>query len=187
MGVAIDKVDQFEALLQPNLDTAYRVALRMAGDADQASDIVQDAVVSALNGFEGFAPGTNFRAWFLRILTNAYLQARRKSSGRETVNLEDAPDLYLFVQAKRNGLFDRTEDPAQDLADKIAVEHVAQAIDGLPEEYRITLSLYLMNDMAYEEIAQVVGCPLGTVRSRIHRGRNILQKELGHLLEGGVA
>ena len=166
-------VDEFEALLGPILDTAFRVALRMTRNRDDASDLVQDAVLNALKGFSTFEPGTNFRAWFLRILTHAYLRTRRTAKETESLDVGEAADLFLFL---RTG--DLGDDPAQTFMDRLAVEQVEVAIDRLPEDYRLTMSLYLLNDLPYEEIAGIVGCPVGTVRSRIHRGRNILQREL---------
>ena len=178
-----DRIDEFEALLEPHLDTAYRVALRMSKNPDDASDLVQEAVLSALSCFGSFATGTNFRAWFLRILTNAYLQSLRRAGRIETTDIDDAPDLILFKAAAASGMTTDEGDPAAELMSQVAVEQVAQATDALPDDYRLTMSLYLLNEMSYEEIAQISGVPLGTVRSRIHRARNQLQRRLAHLLE----
>lgn len=183
MALREASIDRFEEQLAPVLDTAYRVALRLARNADDASDLVQDAMLNAIKGWSTFQEGTNFRAWFLKILTNAFLNKRRTAGRIETTDIDEAPDLYLYEQAKKSGDLEGEGDPGRELLDRIAVEHVARAIDRLPDEFRLTASLYLMNEMTYEEIAQIVDCPLGTVRSRIHRSRNMLQRELWHMLE----
>lgn len=182
-------VDRFEELVSPLLDTAYRVALRLTRNRDDASDLVQEAVVRALRGFHTYSEGTNFRAWFLKILTNVHFRNRERLSAQsESVSIENAPELVLFKQSQQAGLFDSQEDPASVLMENVTHEAVVQAIDELPEEYKLTLTLYLLNDLPYEEIAGIVDVPVGTVRSRIHRGRNILQRKLSYLVDReGVA
>lgn len=170
----------FESLLAPVVDRAYGMALRLTGNRDDAQDLVQEAALLAFRGFHTFRPGTHFRAWFFRILVNCFYASRRRR--RPEVSLagtdEDAPDLHLYVQTYHAGMHGAGRDPAREVMDRIAGEDVARAVDSLPEEFRVACTLYFMDDLSYQEIADVVGVPVGTVRSRLHRGRKLLQKRL---------
>ena len=173
---------RFETLLDPVLPLAYGVALRLARNRDDAQDLVQEAALQALRGYNTFAPGTNFKAWFMRILTNCfYARYRKKQRQPVTIDLEDAPPLFLMTRMAGAGLDSRCEDPAAALLERMDVEQVADAIAALPEEYRVVTTLYFLDDMSYQEIAEILDCPLGTVRSRLHRGRRMLQKALWHV------
>jgi RNA polymerase sigma-70 factor, ECF subfamily len=174
----------FEQQLTPLLDAAYGAALHMTRHKDDAEDLVQEAVVRAFRFFHTFEEGTNFKAWFFRILTNLYLNKyRQKQRQPETVDLEDAPDLYLYSHTLSEGLHARSADPARLVLSKIDTESVAAAIAGLPEEYRTVCALYFMEEFAYQEIAEIVDCPIGTVRSRLHRGRKALQRALWQMAQ----
>jgi RNA polymerase sigma-70 factor (ECF subfamily) len=170
----------FESLLAPVVDRAYGTALRLAGNRDDAQDLVQEAALLAFRGFHTFAPGTNFRAWFLRILVNCfYASARRRRPEQSLEGLEEeAPLVHLYVQTYHNGMHGPGRDPAREVLDRIEGEDVARALESLPEEFRVACTLYFMEDLSYQEIADVAGVPVGTVRSRLHRGRKLLQKRL---------
>ncbi len=174
----------FEALLAPLLDSAFGTALRFTRNRSDAEDLVQDAALLACRGFKTFEQGSNFRAWFFRILTNCFYSKyrQRKRQGTE-VELDDTPELYIYCQTAALGLHARTADPANLLMSRMATEHVEAAIEALPEEYRIVATLYFMQDFSYQEIADVVGVPVGTIRSRLHRGRRLLQKALWMIAE----
>lgn len=175
---------QFEAFLEPVLDAAYGTALRYTRNRADAEDLVQEAALLACRGFGTFEQGSNFRAWFFRILTNAFYSKYRKRKRQGTdVELEDTPELYLYMQTATLGLHGKSTDPAQALMAKLESEHVTAAIEALPEEYRVVATLYFMEDFAYQEIADIVGVPVGTIRSRIHRGRRLLQKALWRIAE----
>jgi RNA polymerase sigma-70 factor (ECF subfamily) len=140
-------------------------------------DLLQDATLQAYKGFETFQRGSNFRAWFLRVLTNRFL----KNKGRkviETLPLDDAEDIYLYRKSQELGEEGNSPDPAGLLIDRLDVEAVEDALDRLPDEYRTVAVMYFMNDFSYEEIADVLEIPIGTVRSRLHRARKLLQKAL---------
>lgn len=179
---------RFETLLEPVLAVAYGVALRLSGNADDAQDLVQEAALLALRGYHSFEPGTNFKAWYLRILTNCfYGRCRKRRREPVTVDLEDVPPLYLMTRLAGAGLHDRFDDPAAALLGRMDADQVAEAIATLPEEFRVVTALYFIDDLAYQEIADVLDCPLGTVRSRLHRGRRLLQQALWHLaVENGI-
>ncbi|MEP6571324.1 MAG: sigma-70 family RNA polymerase sigma factor [Gemmatimonadota bacterium] len=173
---------EFEPLLTPLLNSAYGTAVRLTRNDADAEDLVQESVLLAWRGFGSFERGTNFKAWFFRILTNCFFSKyrRRKREGTE-VELEDTPELYIYCQTAAMGLHAVTEDPASVVMNKFDTENVTSAIDALPEEYRVVATLYFMQDFAYQEIAVVLDLPVGTVRSRLHRSRRLLQKALWEL------
>jgi RNA polymerase sigma-70 factor (ECF subfamily) len=168
----------FEDLLAPVLARAYGTALHMTRNAADAEDLVQDAVLRALRGFSSFRTGTNFRAWFLRILTNSFYSTYRKHRREERdVALEEVPPVYLFQQSTTAGL-DRLGDPVALTVGRLDADEVSTALDALPEEFRVVATLYFLDDLKYDEIAEVLDVPIGTVRSRLHRARRLLQKRL---------
>jgi RNA polymerase sigma-70 factor, ECF subfamily len=182
MTTATDPVraqDEFEALFRPLVNMAYGTAVRLTRDRTDAEDLVQDAALLAFRAFGSFQPGTNFKAWFFRILTNAFYSRHRKTKhDRANVSTEDLPALYLYARTAEIGLHSTEPDPAAAMMDKFDSDQVAEALDALPTEYRVVATLYFIEDFSYQQIAEVVGCPVGTVRSRLHRGRRMLQKSL---------
>jgi RNA polymerase sigma-70 factor (ECF subfamily) len=176
--------EEFEALFRPILSMAYGTAVRLTRDRTEAEDLVQDAALLAFRAFDSFQPGTNFKAWFFRILTNAFYSRHRKTKHeRNNVSTEDLPALYLYARTAEIGLHSQEPDPAAAMMDRFDTEHVAEALDALPEEYRVVASLYFVDDLSYQQIAEAVGCPVGTVRSRLHRGRRMLQRALWQVAE----
>jgi RNA polymerase sigma-70 factor (ECF subfamily) len=176
--------EEFEALFRPILSMAYGTAVRLTRDRTEAEDLVQDAALLAFRAFGSFQPGTNFKAWFFRILTNAFYSRHRKTKHeRNNVSTEDLPALYLYARTAEIGLHSQEPDPAAAMMDRFDTEHVAEALDALPEEYRVVASLYFVDDLSYQQIAEAVGCPVGTVRSRLHRGRRMLQRALWQVAE----
>jgi RNA polymerase sigma-70 factor (ECF subfamily) len=174
----------FESLFTPLASSAFGVAVRFTGNRADAEDLVQEAALLAFRAFDSFEPGTNFKAWFFRILTNCYFSTRRKQKARPvTSDLDDTPDLYLYARSAETGFPTAGPDPAAQLLDTLGTERVAAAIARLPEEYRVVSTLYFMEDFSYEEIGRVLQCPIGTVRSRLHRGRKMLQKALWQVAE----
>ena len=175
---------EFEPLFTAVAGTAFGIAVRLTRNQADAEDLVQEAALLAFRAFASFEPGTNFRAWFFKILTNCYFSRRRREKSRPvTSDLDDTPDLYLYARSAEAGFPTQGPDPAAQLLDRLGTERVLAAIDRLPEEYRVVSTLYFMEDLSYEEIAQVLGCPIGTVRSRLHRGRKMLQKALWQVAE----
>lgn len=176
--------DDFQALLVDVLPTAYGYALRLTRNRADAEDLVQDAALRAFRAMTSFEPGTNFKAWIFRILTRCFWANHRRRQRRpNTVDFDDTPDLYLYARSAEHGLQWQGEDPARALIDRLGTERVSQAIGQLPEEYGVVCTLYFMEDFAYHEIADVLEVPVGTVRSRLHRGRKMLQKALWCLAE----
>ncbi|MBM4185991.1 MAG: sigma-70 family RNA polymerase sigma factor [Gemmatimonadetes bacterium] len=170
-------------LIAPVLPVAYRVALNLTRDPHEAEDVVQEAALNACRGFGGFEAGTNFKAWFLRIVTNAFISRyRRRSRSNATMSideLERPDDLDLAASA-----FGEPEpDPLTRFVSNIETDEILAALDRLPVEYRTVAMLYFVDDMSYQDIAAAVGCPVGTVRSRLHRSREHLKRSLRHLAE----
>jgi len=176
---------EFEAQLAPVLERAYATALRLTRNAADAEDLVQESALLAYRGYGTFERGTNFRAWFLRILMNAFLSSRRKHRLEDdAVSLDDVPSAYIQRQAHELVKADAgpaglaAADVARGVIGALESEQVAAAIDALPEEFRTVATLYFLQDLPYKEIASLLGIPVGTVRSRLHRGRALLQKRL---------
>ncbi|MFQ5889499.1 MAG: sigma-70 family RNA polymerase sigma factor [Gemmatimonadota bacterium] len=174
----------FEALLSPLLGAAYGLAVSLAHDGAEAEDLVQEASLLAFRHFSTFRTGTNFKAWFFRILTNAFYAQRRKEKRQpSSVDLDDVPELYLFRRTLEAGLHARSDDPARLVLGRLSLEQMTRAIEALPDEYRVVSALYLLEELTYPEIAEALDVPVGTVRSRLHRGRKMLQKMLWHIAE----
>lgn len=173
----------FERELETILGLAYGYAVRLhGGDRDAAEDLLQEASVSAFKGRESFTVGTNFKAWFFKILTNAFYRRGGKKEV-ETVSIDADPEPYLYLQAREAGI-SGADDPAEVLFNKIDAAAVKQALDDLPSEFREVSALYFTGDMSYEEISETLEIPVGTVRSRLHRARKLLQVALWDLAVG---
>ena len=174
---------EFETLLSGVLEVAYGVAYHLTRSRDDAEDLVQEAALQAYRNFHQFEPGTNFKAWYLRILTHCCFALYRKRRRQPQISLEDASPLHLNMASLGAGIGAAHGDPATLVVSRLGEERVSQAIGELPEEFRVVCTLYFMNDASYQEIAQILECPVGTVRSRLHRGRRMLQKALWCLAE----
>ena len=176
--------DEFETLLDAVLEPAYRTAYHFTRDEADAEELLQDAALLAFKGFSRFERGTNFKAWFMTILRNRFVSLYRKKQRQvKTVELEDAADLYMFAKSRQSGLADNTSDPASYVMERLDSEQVGRALSELPMEYREAATLYFTQDMSYQDIAEILDVPVGTVRSRLHRGRKLLQRRLWRLAE----
>ena len=175
-------------LLKPLLARAYGLALRLLRNSADAEDLVQEAVLAACRGFGTFQLGTNFKAWFFRILTNCYYSRHRRLRHEgQLTDLDEVPEQYLYIRTAELGLHGGQSDPVETVFNRLDSEQIVAALQDLPEEYRVVSTLYFMEDLSYGEIADTLGIPVGTVRSRLHRGRKILQKLLWRVaVERGV-
>ncbi|HEX5574366.1 MAG TPA: sigma-70 family RNA polymerase sigma factor [Gemmatimonadales bacterium] len=174
----------FESLFTAVMGSAYGIAMRYCQNKADAEDLVQEAAFLAYRAFDSFETGSNFRAWFLKILTNCYFSKRRREKSRPvTSDLDDTPDLYIYARSGQAGFPTQGPDPASQLLEALGTERIVAAIHRLPEDYRVVSTLYFMEDLSYEEIARILECPVGTVRSRLHRGRKMLQKALWQVAE----
>ena len=174
---------QFEALLDPILGPAYGMAMHLTRNRSDAEDLVQEVCVKAFQAFHSFKMGTNFKAWFFRILTNQFLSTKRKEKSRpEEVELTDISELYIFTKSEEKSLISPGSTESLVLS-RMGEEDIREAMEALPVDYRIVNSLYFLSEFSYEELATILEIPIGTVRSRIHRGRKMLQKALWHVAE----
>ncbi|HVX23074.1 MAG TPA: sigma-70 family RNA polymerase sigma factor [Acidimicrobiales bacterium] len=170
----------FTDLTMEYMPALYSAALRMTRNPSDAEDLVQETYLKAYRAFGSFTEGTNLKAWLYRILTNTYINSYRAAKRRpEISDVEDVEDLYLYHRlsaADGNGARGRS---AEDEAlDSFTDDEVKAAIESLPDAFRIAVLLADVEGFSYKEIAEITDVPIGTVMSRIHRGRRALQKAL---------
>jgi RNA polymerase sigma-70 factor (ECF subfamily) len=176
---------EFESLLVSVLEPAYRLAYRLTTDAQDAEDLVQEAALRAFRFRHTFQRGTSFKAWFYRIVMNQFYTStrRHRAPASSLDSLSDAHDILMFVRSAEAGLLRPDADPAATAVSRMAEDDVARALESLPEEFRTVATLYFVDDLSYQEIADILEVPIGTVRSRLHRGRQMLQKQLWRVAE----
>ncbi|MEN8234726.1 MAG: sigma-70 family RNA polymerase sigma factor [Actinomycetota bacterium] len=155
----------------------YSAALRMARNAADAEDVVQETYLKAYRAYDSFTEGTNLKAWLYRILTNTYINNYRKKQRRPSeVELGELQDMYLF---RRLGEASGAAQSAEaDMLDAFVDTDIIDALEALPETFRMPVLLADVDGFAYKEIAEMLDIPIGTVMSRLHRGRKALQKKL---------
>ena len=176
---ALERRRRFEAQMLPHLDALYRSAYAMTRSASDADDLVQDTFVRAFQFFDQFQGGTNARAWLFRILTNLFINSYRKRTREpERVSYDEMEDFYLYNRLGDVRSNSGTETPEQAIVQKIQIEAIRDAVANLPDEYRDTVMLADLNDFSYQEISDILNVPIGTVRSRLSRGRRLVQKAL---------
>jgi RNA polymerase sigma-70 factor (ECF subfamily) len=176
-----EKRRSFEAQMLPHLDSLYRSAYSMTRNSGDADDLVQDTYLRAFQFFDQFQGGTNSRAWLFRIMTNLYINTYRKRMREpERVSYDEMEDFYLYNRLANapGGSGGSSESPETEVVQKVQIEAIQEAIAQLPEEYRATLILADLNEFSYQEISDMLQIPLGTVRSRLSRGRRLVQKAL---------
>lgn len=184
-----DRRKEFRDKALPLLDEMYGVALRMTRAPQTAEDLVAEAFARAWKNLDQFQPGTNLRAWMYRIMTNAYINDfRRKGREPEKVSVDaydKLDDFHLFNRLSAEA--PAAPDPVRDVVGRLTNEDFRAALDDLPEEYRAAIVLYDLQGLSYDEVAQSLDVPLGTVRSRLARGRRQLQKALyRHAVDAGL-
>lgn len=170
------KRKSFETEALPHMDALYRTALRMTKNSNDAEDLVQETFVKAYRFWDKFETGSNCRAWLFKIMTNIFINDyRAKSRAPQAVDVDDIDDGYLY-----NYLADGKTDqnPEQQLFAKLLDDDVKRAIEELPDDFRVVVVLSFLEGFSYQEIAEIADLQLGTVKSRLHRGRKLLQKQL---------
>ncbi len=173
-----DDVDLFARLLAAHEDKLYRVAYRMTGHTDDAQDLVQDALVEAFRSFRRFQRGTYFDKWLYRIMTNTFIDRQRHRKRVGYVESLDAPVGDSETGGGRE-IADWEADPAQQAELSLFNAPIQAALDKLPQEFRMVLILADVEEFSYEEVAEMMGTPIGTVRSRLHRARTMMRQSLG--------
>jgi RNA polymerase sigma-70 factor, ECF subfamily len=168
---------EFEVDVLTHMDAMYAMACRLTRNAVDAEDLVQDSLVRAMRGRESFSEGTNLKAWLFKILTNTFINKyRRGALEREVMKGPQSKPLtdgWVSVATMRQ-MFDSENQALRPILER----EVLKALEELPEEFRAVVLLSDVQDFSYKEIAEVVGCPIGTVMSRLHRGRRMLQERL---------
>ena len=160
---------RFEREAIPHRDYLYRVALRLTWNSDEAEDLVQDTFLKAWRFFDKFQPGTNCRAWLFRILRNSYATNMLRVCRSPRIPLAENPEEWRTSPQ---------DNPEYQCCQRHFDDEVTKALDSLPTSFRRMVLLCDVEGFHYEEIASMEGCPIGTVRSRIHRGRKILREAL---------
>jgi RNA polymerase sigma-70 factor (ECF subfamily) len=182
--MASKEQQDFEAALAPALKAIYHAAYGLTRNRDEAEDLVQEAAVQAFRAFYTFQPGTNFKAWFLRILTNLFYARHRKQRREPQIaDVTEAEDLYLYNQTQLSHHPARHGDPAVSVLARMDTETILDAMAMLSEEYRVVATMYFVDQFSYQDIADMLEIPIGTVRSRLHRARKLLQQALWELAQ----
>jgi RNA polymerase sigma-70 factor, ECF subfamily len=164
--------DAFEREALVHLDAVYRTALRLTGNAPDAEDLAQQAMLKAFRAWRQYQPGTNAKAWLLTILRNTFVnQYRRRKARPVMVDVAEIEPFTVFREVQ-------DADPERTFFDRLVEADVLRAIDRLPDKFREVLVLSDVEDLTYAEIADAIGTPVGTVKSRLFRARQILQREL---------
>jgi RNA polymerase sigma-70 factor (ECF subfamily) len=157
----------------------YAAALRMTRNPSDAEDLVQETFLKAYRAYGTFEEGTNLKAWLYRILTNTFINKYRKDSRRpHEVDLEEAQDLYLYRRIGLEAAGEAVRSTEDRILDGLVEEDIKRAVEALPESFRIPVLLADLEGFSYKEIADILDIPIGTVMSRLHRGRKALQRAL---------
>ena len=179
---ARDRV-RFEEEALELADQMYRVARRLAGSREEAEDLVQDAYARAFRSWRSFRPGTNLRAWLFRILTNLNIdRGRRDQRAPDTQPIEEG-DYYLYNRLEENG----GATDVDEVVERLSQDSIVQALSAVPHDFRDVIVLVDIGDFSYQDAAQILDIPVGTVMSRLHRGRRQLKQALAESAVGDRA
>jgi RNA polymerase sigma-70 factor (ECF subfamily) len=155
-------------------DQVYRVARHLANSREEADDLVQETYARAFRSWRSYTPGTNLRAWLLRILTNLNIDRGRRSQRAPQMQPLEANDYYLYDKlAESDGPTDEER-----VVERLSQDDIVSALSEVPHDFRDVIVLVDIGDFSYQDAAQILGIPIGTVMSRLHRGRRILKREL---------
>lgn len=167
---------EFEAVALEHFDALYNTALRMTRNPSSAQDLVQETYLKAYRFFDRFEPGTNLKAWLFTILRNTYINAYRKTVRQQPQ--VDFEHVQLFYADTSSAPEWQDRCSTEEMLRHVVQDDVKRALDELPEEYRLVVLLADLEDFSYKEIAAIVDCPVGTVMSRLFRGRRLLRQSL---------
>lgn len=179
-----DKKQRFEKLFLPLMDNLYNLALRMTRNQGDAEDLVQEAYLKAYRFFDHFQEGTNAKAWVITILTNTFRTKYRKIQKEPDQVDFDAVENFFLVDKIKPAIYPANKSEARnsneitDLLKSYVSDDVIKALENIPEQFRMAVLLSDVERFNYQEIAEIIGANVGTVKSRIFRGRRLLQKQL---------
>jgi RNA polymerase sigma-70 factor, ECF subfamily len=177
-----DRVRFEEEVLELS-DQVYRVARRLVSSREEAEDLVQDTYARAFRSWRSYAPGTNLRAWLLRILTNLNIDRGRREQRTPATQPMEEGDYFLYNKLEEAG----GSDDEERAVERLSQEGVVQALSAVPHDFRDVIVLVDIGDFSYQEAAQILDIPIGTVMSRLHRGRRVLKSELAEATVGETA
>jgi RNA polymerase sigma-70 factor (ECF subfamily) len=167
----------FEAVAMPFVDSLYNTAYRMTRNSEDAEDLVQETYLKAYRYYDKFTEGTNFKAWLFKILKNTFINSYRKRQSEplksDFADIEDA-----FENKVSEEVTGKLKNPEQELLKDVLDEDVQRALEALPDDYRMAVILADLEGFSYKEIAEILEVPLGTVMSRLYRGRKLLEAEM---------
>jgi len=170
---------RFADLAMPYMDALYSAALRMTRNPADAEDLVQETYLRAYRGFGGFKEGTNLKAWLYKILTNTFINIYRAKKRRpQETDFDDVEEFSLYRRMGGIEAADTERTPETEVLDAMPDEIVKDALESLPEQFRMAVLLADVEGFSYKEIAEIMDVPVGTVMSRLHRGRKQLQRRL---------
>jgi RNA polymerase sigma-70 factor, ECF subfamily len=172
-----DLTERFERDVLPLLPSLYGAALRMTRNPSEAEDLLQDTALRAYRGFATFQEGTNLKAWLYRILTNSFINTYRKRQ-REPQTVDGPDDVDEWFLFDRLGGMSTERSAEEDVLERIPDADVKAALESIPENFRIAVLLADVEGFSYREIADIMDVPIGTVMSRLHRGRKALERAL---------
>ncbi len=176
---------EFEALVAPWLDNLYAGGLRLTRNEGDAEDLVQDTVMRAYRFFDKFERGTNFRAWLFKILTNTFINGYRRQVKERSLG-DESERQSVEAQFFSADTTDQAQNPEDYLLQRVMSEDVLKAIDVLPIDFRMVVILADLQEFSYKEIAEILDVPVGTVMSRLFRGRRQLETQLRRREDGQV-
>src|SRR3954467_11544762 len=166
----------------PFMSGLYAAALRMTRNPSDAEDLVQETYLRAYRGFNGFKAGTNLKAWLYKILTNTFINTYRAKQRRpQQETLDDVEDFYLYRRIGGLEAVDADRGPEAEVLESIPDASIKEALEDLPEQFRMAVLLADVEGFSYKEIAEIMDVPIGTVMSRLHRGKKQLQPRLWDL------
>jgi RNA polymerase sigma-70 factor (ECF subfamily) len=175
----MEQQKDFEELALPYLRSLYRVAIRLRADQQDAEDLVQDTYLKALQAFPSLREPEKVRPWLLQILSRAAIDRFRREPREVYVgDLQDLDGFSLYDKIRDEDPFPYSEQLHQDFLAQFRDEEVNRALRALPQEYRLPLVLFYVEELSYRELAEVLECPVGTIMSRLFRGRKMIEREL---------
>jgi RNA polymerase sigma-70 factor (ECF subfamily) len=177
-----DRVRFEEEVLELS-DQVYRVARRLVSTREEAEDLVQDTYARAFRSWRSYTPGTNLRAWLLRILTNLNIDRGRREQRTPATQPMEEGDYFLYNKLEESA----GSDDEERVVERLSQEGVVQALSAVPHDFRDVIVLVDIGDFSYQEAAQILDIPIGTVMSRLHRGRRVLKSQLAEATVGETA